>query len=122
MIRILTPATDRKLATLSQIKLELGIEENDDDNLLNSLILRMSWKIEDYCHRIFAKASLQKKHYQEGKILLLTNTPIIYVTSVTCDGAPIVDYEIYDDEAGELYRDSGWIWTLQFGGERLLTI
>jgi len=110
MIKVLTPATNRKLATLSQIKLELGIEENDDDNLLNSLILRMSGKIEDYCHRTFAKQVYEETISGKGKILLLTNIPIIYVTSVTCDGDPIVDYEIYNDEAGELYRDAGWTW------------
>src|SRR5574343_381083 len=110
-VTILTPATNKKLATLEQIKQELEITNSTDDAFLNDLIDRMSGRIEDFCHRIFAKQTYQEKAAGFGdKILLLTHTPIISVSSVLCDSSPITDYEIYNANAGELYRSIGWTW------------
>jgi len=110
-ITILTPATNKKLATLGQVKQELEITNSTDDAFLNDLIDRMSGKIEDFCHRIFSKQTYREKVAGSGnKIILLTHTPIISVSSVICDSDPVIDYEIYDAEAGELYREVGWTW------------
>ena len=110
-VTILTPAANKKLTTLEQIKQELEITNSTDDAFLNDLIDRMSGRIEDFCHRIFAKQTYQEKVAGFGdKILLLTHTPIISVSSVLCDSSPITDYEIYNANAGELYRSIGWAW------------
>jgi len=110
-VTILAPAENKKLTTLEQVRQELEITNSTDDAFLVDLIDRMSGKIEDFCRRTFAKQTYQEKVAGYGdKILLLAHTPIISVSAVTCDSDPITDYEIYDSEAGELYRGAGWTW------------
>ncbi len=110
-VTILTQAVNKKFTTLEQIKQELELKDTTDDAYLSDLIDRMSGRIEEFCHRSFAKQAYQEKIAGSGsRIILLTHTPLISVTSVLCDLDPIVDYEIYDPEAGELYRAGGWVW------------
>ena len=61
-VTILTPAANKKLTTLEQIKQELEITNSTDDAFLNDLIDRMSGRIEDFCHRIFAKQTYSASH------------------------------------------------------------
>jgi len=110
-VTVLTPAKNRKLVTLEQVKQELEITTTTDDAFLNDIIDRVSGKIEDFTNRIFAKQTYLEKVAGNGSPqLLLSCVPIVSVTSVLCDSDQITDYEIQDAEAGILYRQAGWTW------------
>jgi hypothetical protein len=97
------------LTTLDRAKRELGSSADTDDLILEDMIRRASSAISKETRRVFGVETVTETMDGSGSRLLgLSRTPIIEVTSVTEDGTAITDYLIDDDEAGALYRANGW--------------
>lgn len=111
MITVVTPASSRNLTTLASVLQYLGLESGEDDALLSSLIVAASRMIERMTGRIFAKQGyLEKLPPTDNKILVVTHTPIVSISSVSYNDAEISsdEYSIYSAEVGMLYRDASW--------------
>ena len=108
--------TVHALTTLDTIKDELNISSSDtaQDNILTRLINAASEAIERFCHRHFEhEAEISEKSAGQGsKLLLLSRTPLVEVAEVKINNAAITDYNIYDSEAGTLFRAHGWPWSV----------
>lgn len=106
------------LASLADLKADLGITDSSTDAALERRILSASALIESYCNRQFRRSvDLVERVAGYGTArLLLARTPIESVASVTYDEAlvPASAYEIEPDSRGEgwaLYASAGWSWT-----------
>lgn len=116
MLEILIPATNRKLTTVTAVKIELEISGNQYDAFLSDLIDQASSIIEQYCDRTFAREKYKETLPGFGtKFLSLSKTPICHIESVKLGEELITDYKIYNANAGILYRERGWGWTVDFG-------
>lgn len=107
------------LTTVERVKAELGIaaSETDDDAMLADMIDRASSAIARETRRTFGVETVTETLDGSGsRLLALSRTPIIEVTSVTEDGDAIADFSVEDREAGALYRAVGWGRT---GGMRM---
>lgn len=102
------------LTTLDHAKLLLGVTGTTSDALLELLINRVSVKICTDLSRKLARATYTEKIAPSSRTLLLLNEyPIVSITSLLCDGLPLVldtDYrcDAQDKLRGELYKENGW--------------
>jgi hypothetical protein len=90
------------LTTLANVKEYLDIESSDTkyDQTLTRLISAASRQIESYCSRFFEiRAYNESYDGNASDILVLANTPLVSITSVSIDGEIIAseDYKVYDD-------------------------
>jgi hypothetical protein len=106
---IVTPATDRDLVTLADVREQLQFKSNDtaQDAWLAKQITRTSQQAEKYCNRIFAQQTYQDtfgiSNGDPGTPLMLGQAPI-NVTLVTVDGSDLdATASIADVEPGLLY-------------------
>lgn len=123
LLTVTTPASSYLLTSLSNIKLELGIKDNSQDDRLNLLIKQTSSAISTICDRVFAKESVSEVFRLGGtssafgrwrssggaemtrESLILRRRPLVEITNVIEDGVTLTanEYEI-DYGAGLLYR------------------
>jgi hypothetical protein len=129
-----SPSTDDsgpELVTLADLKLELNITTEDQDDTLQARITRQSRLIAEACNRVLALSyaietftfdSYERMESRQG--LNLSLYPIASITLVTEDGAEITDYE-FDSESGRLWRTSpvGWTgWPGHCWGGRVIAV
>lgn len=108
-VQITVPAESTGLTTTAAVKAALGVASTRFDPDLERLILAATSAIEAYCGHTFAKQTyLEDVAGSNHPMLMLTNTPIVSVTSIVCDSEPVTDFEISDAGAGVLYREVGW--------------
>lgn len=113
-ITVTTAAASHRLTRKETVKAELGVTVADYDDLLDSLNDGASAAIVSYCRHSFAREALTETCAGFGDIhLQLSQTPIVSVTSVTCDSTVVTDYSVGDANKGWLYRRNGWGWTVQ---------
>lgn len=98
MLEIVTPATDRSLVSLDDVKSELNITETTDDIELSRLIASASRRIVSYTGREFVQETIKESLGTQGNTyrLVLERTPIVSITSITYDGDTVdtADYAI----------------------------
>lgn len=97
------------IATLSEIKAELGITDAADDALLTNLAKGLQGRFEDLCNRRFERtASITEKHTGGIRTLYLKTFPVESVALVTIDGTALdsTNYTV-SLERGRLYYGSG---------------
>lgn len=117
---VVTPATNRALASLSDIKAELEITDTSKDTILSTMIIEESKAAEVFCKRVFATETVRETirqpagwyfpahrqlHGQLPSQIVLTRWPVVSIASITEDGTAIAptDYEA-DNESGSLLR------------------
>jgi len=96
------------LASLSDLKSELGLTDDASDTALTAALSRASAVIETYCGRDFARAgdTFIVRVRDACRVLILPRVPIVSVASVEREGDPLspTEWEIEDAEAGFLIR------------------
>lgn len=105
-------AASQNLTVLDTVKQELGISNNDSDDLLQRFISEQSDAVNAYCGRRFSRETIiDSFNVQVGTCspLILSRSPIVSVTSIV-EGATTLDPSSFDiDSAG------GRIWRLDGG-------
>lgn len=108
-----TDETGPELITLADLKLELGISDDSEDEVLAARIARWSRMFAELCGRSFAFAEGVETFTFDtdetaklGQPLVLSLYPVVDVVSVTMNGSA-ADYEL-DAEAGLLYLTAGY--------------
>jgi hypothetical protein len=113
---VATPATDRKLVSLDDLREQLEIKPPNtaNDAWLTKVIDRSSRQAERYCNRIFMPQGYTETFMgssgNASEPLILSQAPIDPTTLViTLDGT-VLDATAYtlDSFAGLLYRTAGW--------------
>lgn len=96
------------LASLSDLKSELGLADDASDAALTSALLRASTTIETYCGRAFTRAAdtFTLRVRDARRALLLPRVPVVAVTAIDRDGEALdpAEWEIEDEEAGLIIR------------------
>lgn len=108
MLSVVTPAANRRLTTLENLKGELGITGSAEDARLGLLIDRASALIARHCRQPFAfQAYLETFECPRGRVLVLSRVPVISAV-IAVDGADLVegDWRL-DAELGHLARVTG---------------
>lgn len=110
---VVTPADDRALVTLDDLREQLRIKPNDTatDAWLTKVIGRSSRQAERYCNRVFVPQGYSDTFRgggsaDDGEPLILSQAPIDPTTfTITLDAAALVaaDYGL-DQYAGLVYR------------------
>lgn len=116
-LTVTTTNANTDFVTLSQVKTALSVTTSTayDANLAD-IIDMASDSIRDHCGRLFRLQGYTETKPGDGsQYLKLKNIPIVEVTSVTLRGDAITDYEIADRDAGLLFRELGWEWTVAAG-------
>lgn len=116
-LTVTTTNANTDFITLSQVKTALSIATSTAyDSNLEDIIDMASDAIRDHCGRVFRLQGYTETMPGDGsQFLKLKNTPIVEVTNVTLRGDAITDYEIADRNAGLLFRELGWEWTMAAG-------
>ena len=115
-LTVTVPATVKKLTTLARVKAELGLTDTSADAVLTDLITQASDAIATECHRVWGRETVTETLPGTGRRLLgLSRTPLITITSITEDGVAVTDYTIEDAAQGALARENGW-WPTVAGG------
>lgn len=118
-LTVTVPATAKKLTTVARAKTELGISDSSQDTLLALLLDEASDAIAAHCHRVWGRETVLETLPGTGRRLLgLSRTPLLSITSLTEDGTALVqgtDYTIEDAASGALAREIGW-WPSLAGG------
>jgi len=108
-VTVSVAAESTNLTTVSAVKAMLGVASRKFDAELDRLIAAATSAISVYVGHVYAKQTYVETVVGSGyPRLLLTNTPIVSVTSVLCDGTAVTDYEVEDPDSGFLYRAVGW--------------
>src|SRR3990172_9198902 len=113
-IKINTPAPQTILTTRTRVKNDLGITAATYDEILDSFIRQASSAVETYCKRIFCRqVYTETMAGMGGPYMNLYHAPVLTLISSTFDGLTITDIELSDKEEGLLYREVGFLWTVQ---------
>ena len=107
MIEVVIPASDRKLAKLSDLKEELGITDTSQDTLLTRLIEEASDIVRTWCGREFVKERVAETVEGWGDhFTVLTRTPVTQIVSVELNGTPLDTsvFTIDDSRAGVVFN------------------
>lgn len=114
MGQTVTLASNVRMTQVSTIKTLLGITSTANDTTLGEIADRASAAIRSLTDREYALQSyVERLSADGGTILQLRNTPIQSVTSIALSGDTVTDFSIEDKEDGQLFRESGWSWTVQ---------
>lgn len=108
---VVTPATVIQLTTVERVQNELGLSAATDLEILDDMIRRASSEISRECRRVFGRETVTETLDGSGSRLLgLSRTPIVSITSVTENGVALSasEYSIEDAESGAVYRQDGW--------------
>jgi hypothetical protein len=115
-VTVSVAAESTDLTTTAAVKGVLGVSSTKFDAELSRLIGAATSAIEEYVQHVFAKQTyVESVNGSAHPMLMLTNVPIISVTSIICDSSPIEDYSIHDADAGILYRSAGWLMNAWVG-------
>lgn len=98
------------LTTLDRVKLELGIENTDNDDLLEAKIAEASADIEASIGRTVCRAGITETFWPvTGGNLILDRYPVASIESVTVDDVLVTEWRL-DTQTGILYRldESGY--------------
>lgn len=124
-LQILTRANSTDLVSLARVKSDLGISGSSEDTTLQTLISQVSEDFSVLCHRSFARQRYQLT-VLGGKVglgesawwtltdssrsmIVLPHAPIEPDSiSVTIDGDTDTEWDVWDANAGILFRDSLW--------------
>ena len=113
-LKILKEAEDVSLVTLLDVKTALGfaIDLSKDDQI-ELLIKWASGEIATLCNRVFAQETVEEtfRELPGGDDIYLSHYPIQEITSVSCNGAGLLedaDFEV-DARAGKLTSFGGWV-------------
>lgn len=123
---LVTPAAERNLVTLEDLREQLRVRPGDvaNDSWLTKVIARASMAAERYCNRIFAQQTyldtfLAGVTGMTGEPLILSQAPVDPASlEATQDGAALVaaDYAL-EPMAGHLWRTSDpQAWVVGAGG------
>lgn len=84
MLKVITPAANRDLTTLANVKSELGISDNGEDANLASWITAASNVIEAHCRRVFAEQTYEETFRNVGPQadLILAQYPVSELVSI----------------------------------------
>lgn len=94
--------------SLRQVKAHLNITTQDSDEELRTIVSDVASIAESYTGRVFGRRTIVDTITGDGMAyLLLAACPVLAVSSVTVDGAPVTDYRL-NAAAGILTRDAGW--------------
>ena len=117
-LTVTTPAQETNLVELARAEAEIpGLAENP---YRDALIAEVSDFVESYIGwRLCRQTYSETVPGFGGLYLLVSQTPIVTVDSITQRSTPIIDHVISDPEVGEIYRRRGWAWTA--GGVQELT-
>lgn len=110
ILTVSAPAAARDLVALATVKTDLGISVATWDTRLASQITRASQAIERHCNRVFAKQTYIETFRLDRPRpkVLLTQHPLISLTSIVEDGTTLATSEREFDAAhGVLYRLDG---------------
>lgn len=113
-ITITTAAESYKLITVAQFKANIGLTTSTDDTEIGLMIDRVSAQIVAYCNQNFAKQTYTETlSGSGGKNLLLTNTPIVSITSITYDGTLVEasEYVLQEPGIGIVWNNNCWNYT-----------
>jgi len=115
-VTVSVAAESTNLTTTGVVKGVLGVSSVKFDVELTRLIGAATSAIEEYVQHVFAKQTyVETVNGSAHPMLMLTNTPIISITSIVCESSPIEDYSIHDAKAGILYRSAGWLMSAWVG-------
>lgn len=110
-ITVSVAADSTMLTQLDRVKRELGLTADTDDLILEEMIDRASSAISKETRRVFGRETVTETLDGTGTRLLgLTRTPIVSITSITEDGETVAgsEYSVEDADAGAVYRANGW--------------
>lgn len=117
MQTVLTPPKAVALTTVEAVRGELKLTTEEHDPRLEALILDATAGIAAYLDRPAARQKVRRNVAGYGDaVLQLPDPPIVQVAVVTYRGEVVLDYELADAEAGQLYRERGWDWTAATAG------
>ena len=106
MLTVVTPATNRRLTTVGNVRLDLGLASAEPaDPAINRLIDQASSAIEAYCNRVFARETVREVSdcvYGPNGILL-SRGPVASFTSLSVGGLAY-DPADYQSDEGLLFR------------------
>jgi len=116
-ITISTHPAHTRLTTLRRLKLELGLAQagTTGDELLTALIDEATDAIETFCGRSFARAVVTESIPGTGRTrLMVSRTPVVAVSSIVRDTSTVSssEYSIENANAGFIYREDGWYYTV----------
>ena len=113
-VTVSTTSTNAKLAKRATLKSWLKISTSTAfDEQIDDLLVMASDAVRAHCDRLFETQVYSETLPGDGsQILVLSHRPIISISSVALSGSLITDYAIQDKEAGFLYREAGWQWTI----------
>lgn len=109
---VIVPADSYDLVTLDDLKADLGIIVDTDDDFLTRAIGKASSAAAQYCGRVFPAETVEEVFDLCGKTsdtLLASRTPIVEITSITQGDTVLTagdDYR-YDAKSGIIYRVGG---------------
>jgi len=114
---VVAPAASADLATLSDVKTDLGITSNDENTYLKAQISRCSAAIAQYCNRTFVVETVRDDIWPDRDAypfeippgiapLQLSRWPIVSLTSVTENDTALVEDTDFSQDAskGHLIR------------------
>lgn len=116
-VTVTAAASTKNLARLTTAKEYLGITGTNDDAFIKKLITRVSIAIEQFTGRVFATETVTEKLAGFANTqMALSRRPIRAVSEVRFDGEVVAntEYELFDANAGLMFRTTGWHSTLQF--------
>lgn len=114
-LTVTTRALHTALTTPGAVRQRITAPDSDDA-LLGTLITAASERIAKYCHRTWARELYSETFagYQATTVML-SRPPLVNVTGVTYLGTAVTDYSVQDAEAGFLFRELLWDWTVGVG-------
>lgn len=112
------PETD--LISVDDLKVELDVSDDTDDDSLERLIARLSRGFAEYCDRSFALLDVTETFafetgecFRTGAPLILRQYPIVSVVSVKVNDVETTDYVI-DKDSGRIWlNNSAWSGTVE---------
>jgi Phage gp6-like head-tail connector protein len=108
---VVAPADGYGLVSLENLKADLGITADTDDDYLTRAIERVSLSASLYCNRVFVRETVQDEFELRGSssVLYAARFPVIEVDTLTLDGVELVedvDFRV-DSAKGHIYRIDG---------------
>lgn len=114
MLTVVTAANNFKLATVTQLKADLGITGSSQDSALGEAIDQASAAIATWCRRVFAIETVQETLFRNAATptVVLSRYPVISLTTLDLGDAAIdaEDDVLVDAEKGLLYQPAGALW------------
>lgn len=112
-------AATRGYTTRAAVKAQLGdlvSKDSGADATLDALIRAATVAIEQHCSRQFGRATISEKLVGWGATeLMVSRTPVLTVSSILYQNAPVTGWELTDPDAGLIYYARSWQDTRGWG-------